>query len=174
MAEAAHANTVSVRPSFALIGQIRGFEGNNDASLEALEQAFDLSDPGSQFRLYAGIMMGAVLSADRREAAIEKLILNLSATNPGVKFLLRMLFLPPDLLPISMKAVLTALPRPVARAWLRQIHYLSARLFRVAKHEANVMEPCLSLFIRKYGTAIIPDELQHLAHSNLDGRIKSI
>ena len=65
----------------------------------------------------------------------------------------------PDRLSIRAKAVVMMLSREKAAALLRMNNYVSARLFRDPEHRANLILTPLTLVVRRFGRAAVPEEV---------------
>jgi hypothetical protein len=78
------------------------------------------------------------------------------------------MFANPDKLSIRAKAVVMLLSREKAAALLKMNNYVSARLFRIPKHRANSILTPLTLVVRRFGKAAVPEEVAAMHPGVLD------
>ena len=159
LTEAAYRSSVSAATSLALIGQMRGFAGETQAALRALDQALNLVVPGSRAHMYTLIIKCQVLKAvgdfDQLKAVKHEIYAGSRATG----MFLEPHLANPDRPSLRAKAVAMMISRDRARAMLMHMHYVGARLFLDRAQGANVLRSPLSVFTPKYGPTIIPDEI---------------
>ena len=69
------------------------------------------------------------------------------------------LYANPDKPSLKARAAVMMLSKKEAVAILLHAYYVSARLFKVPEHKENSMRTLVSLFSRRFGIDIIPDEI---------------
>jgi hypothetical protein len=159
LAEEAYDASVSAASSLSIIGQLRAFAGETEAALRCIDQALNLVTRGSKAHLYTlTIKMQALRAAadfDRLGEAKRELY---SVSGAAMLFYEPM-FANPDKLSIRAKAVVMMLSREKAAALLKMNNYVSARLFRDPGHRANAILTPLTLVVRRFGKATVPEEI---------------
>ncbi len=78
------------------------------------------------------------------------------------------LFAHPERLSLRAKAVMLALSKRKAAGLLRWQNYISARLFRNEEHRTNAIRTFLTLVVRRFGKAAVPDEVARTHPGLLD------
>ncbi len=159
ISERAYSASVSAVSSLSIIGQLRAFAGDIEAALRCIDQALNLVTPGTKAHLYTlTIKMQALLAAadfERLHEAKQELY----GVSAAAMIYYEPMFANPDDLSLRAKAVTMLLPRKKAAAFLLYQNYISARLFRRPEHRANSILSPLTLFVRRFGKASVPDEI---------------
>ena len=159
LSETAYSSSVSAVSSLSIIGQLRAFAGDIEAALRCLDQALNLVTPGTKAHLYAlTIKMQALLAAADFER-LQEVKHELYAISPAAMVYYEPMFANPDDLSLRAKAVTMLLPRKKATALLLYQNYIGSRLFRRAEHRTNSILPPLTLFVRRFGMASVPEEI---------------
>lgn len=159
LSEEALASSVAPAGSLAIAGQLRAFAGETEAALRCFDQALNRVSQGSKAHLYA---LTLKVQALRAVADFDRLSLTKSDLY-GVSTAAMLFFEPmvadPDNLSIRARAVVRMLSYEKVAALLRMNHYTSARLFRDAEHRANSILTPLTLVVRRFGKARVPEEV---------------
>ena len=159
LAEEAYGSSVSAAGSLAIIGQLRAFAGETEAALRCIDQALNLVTRGSKAHLYTLTIkmqaLRAVADFDRLGEAKRELY----GVSGAAMLFYEPMFANPDRLSIRAKAVVMMLSREKAAALLRMNNYVSARLFRDPEHRANLILTPLTLVVRRFGKAAVPEEV---------------
>jgi tetratricopeptide (TPR) repeat protein len=161
IAEDAFQSTTAFAISFAILGQMRMFEGDFETALSLYDQGLELCRGGTEFEVYLLVLKCvALLADDRREALADSLDL-LYGKKPGAREALSIFFVPPLATKIEpeVQAILDRLDKVHARGMLVYLNYLFARLFRFVPHRENILRGLLLLLLDRFGPAVIPEEL---------------
>lgn len=159
LAEAAYRSSVSVASSLTIIGQLRGFAGDSEAALHCIDQALNLVTRGTKAHLYTltiKMQILRVLAAFDRLAEAKRELYGVSG---AALIFYEPLFANPDKLSIRARVVVRMLSREKAAALLKMSNYVSARLFSNPEHRANAILTPLTLIVRRFGKAAVPDEV---------------
>lgn len=160
LAESAHKECTIITHSLPIIGQIRGFLGNVDHGIEALDQAINLAEAGSKAHLYALVIKCNIQMAAREIeglAATKKELFH--EISPIGKLFFEPIYADPAKPSLKARAAVMMLSKKEAAAILLHSYYISARLFKVPEHKENLMRTLVSLLTRRFGIDIIPDEV---------------
>lgn len=171
LSEEAYSASVSVAGSLAIIGQFRAFAGEIDAALRCLDQALSLVAPGSAGHFYIVTLKLQALQAAGDFDALQDAKQELYRQSAALMLLYEPLFAHPDKLSLRAKAMMMAVSERKAAALLRWQNYVSARLFRSTEHRANAIRTLLTLIVRRFGKAAVPDEVV-AAHPGLLERLR--
>ncbi len=158
--EEALRNGASVASSLSMVGQFRGFIGDIDGAVDSLSQAKALSEPGSHHYLYVLIMLcQALMAGGRREQlAVERADLYKASSLGAVFF--EPIFSDPYAPSLRAKGVTLMLSRARATGLLKQLHYVSARLYEQPTHRENALRTPINLFVRRFGPDVVPDNIK--------------
>ena len=161
MVEEAHGSTAAFATSFAILGQIRMFEGDFEAALSLYDQGLELCQHNTEFHIYLLVLKCQALLASDQRKGLAKTLEVLYATRVGAREGLSIFFIPPnmDAIPPEVDTLLEGLDQAHARAVLVYANYICARLFRFAEHRENVLRGPLTLFIDRFGPGVVPDDL---------------
>lgn len=159
LAEEAYSSSVSAASSLAIIGQLRAFAGETEAALRCIDQALNLVARGSKAHLYTLTIkmqaLRAVADFDRLGEAKRELY----GVSAAAMLFYEPMFANPDRLSIRSRAAVMMLSREKAAALLKMNNYVSARLFEDPGHRANAILTPLTLVVRRFGKAAVPDEV---------------
>ncbi|NNU80137.1 winged helix-turn-helix domain-containing protein [Halovulum dunhuangense] len=170
LCEEAYATSVSPAGSLAVIGQMRAFAGETDSALDAIEQALNLSPPGSHAHAYALVIKGQALAGAARWDDLKSVRKETYGVSPVLGLMLEPVFAHPGRESYRARAVMLLFSRARAEAQLRNLNYVCARLFRDPAQGANALRPFSGLFAGRFGTAAIPQEVRS-AHPRLFAEI---
>ncbi|MGB3279692.1 MAG: hypothetical protein WBA92_10915, partial [Pseudorhodobacter sp.] len=158
LARKAHRADASLTSTLAILGQLLGFTGDMEAAETYLRQAVHLSEPKSSAQIYALFMLiQAHTAAGEREkqaAALKQLY----RINPLLIPVFDQLFTDPVTPSLRARAMTLVLKRAQATAMLRNITYLSARLYADPRHRENALLAPANLFVKRFGPSVVPDE----------------
>ena len=166
LAEEAYGSSVSVASSLSIIGQLRAFAGETGAALRCLDQALNLVTRGSKAHLYTLTIKMQALRAVADFDHLDEAKRDLYGVSGAAMLFYEPMFANPDKLSIRAKAVMMMLSRDKAAAMLRMNNYVSARLFKDPEHRANVILTPLTLVVRRFSKAAVPEEIA-AAHPGL-------
>lgn len=159
LAEEAYKSTVSAAGSLSIVGQLRAFAGETEAALRCIDQALNLVERGSKAHLYTLTIKMQTLRAVADFEGLAEAKRQLYRVSGAALFFYEPMFADPDRLSIRAKAVVRLLAREKAAALLKMNNYVSARLFSDPEHRANSILTPLTLVVRRFGTAAVPDEV---------------
>jgi hypothetical protein len=154
-------STTAMATSFSTLAQIRMLEGDLEAALALYDQGLELSQEGSEFQIYLLVLKcQALLACDRRKVLASTLEV-LYAKRPEMREALSIFFMAPNPneIALDMRSLLDRLDPMHARAMLVGVNYICARLFRFPIHRENILRGALTLFLQKFGRAVIPEDL---------------
>ncbi|MBX9844730.1 MAG: winged helix-turn-helix domain-containing protein [Xanthobacteraceae bacterium] len=160
--EEAFNSTAAFATSFAILGQIRMFEGDIEAALALVDQGLELCPAGSPFELYLLVLKSQALLASDQRAALPAVLDTLFAKQAGLREALSIFYTSgsADEVPPEASHLLDNIDEARARAMLVWTNYLWARLFRVPEHRENYLRGPLTLLVGRLGPAVIPDEVR--------------
>lgn len=159
LAESANRSTTSVGASLAIVGQMRAHVGQIDLALASLDQALELSEPDLQFLLYVLVIKAQVQQAAGDREGLDRTLEQMYASRSELKMFLEVTFTNHERPSPEALMVAEAASEARARGILMAIYYVNARLFRYEDHRENAMRSCIALFTRRFGKAIVPDEV---------------
>lgn len=159
LSEQAYAASVSAAGSLAIIGQFRAFAGETEAALRCLDQALNLLAPGSPEYFYTFTLKLQALHAAADFERLQDAKRELYRQSAALMVFYEPLFANPEKLSLRAKAVMLGLSERKAAAILRWQNYVSARLFRSPEHRTNAILTLLTLVVRRFGKAAVPDEI---------------
>ena len=159
LAEEAYKSTVAAAGSLSIVGQLRAFAGETEAALRCIDQALNLVERGSKAHLYTLTIKMQALRAVADFEGLAEAKRQLYRVSGAALFFYEPMFADPDRLSIRAKAVVRLLAREKAAALLKMNNYVSARLFSDPEHRANSILTPLTLVVRRFGTAAVPDEV---------------
>lgn len=159
LSEEAYAASVSAAGSLAIIGQFRAFAGETDAALRCIDQALNLVTIGSTEHFYALTIKLQILHAAADFERLHEAKRQIYRMSAVLMLFYEPMFSNPEKLSLRAKAVAMTLSRGRAVALLKWQNYVSARLFCNSSHGANAILTLLTLVVRRFGKAAIPNEL---------------
>ena len=159
LAEKANKQSTVISHSLPIIGQMRGFLGNIDHGIEALNQSINLAEKGSSTHLYSLVIKCSLHLAAGNADDLEVTKSEIYALRPAIKFFLEPFFTKLDPPSFSARAAIMLLTRKSARARLLHYNYVSSRLFQSPEHRANSIKTLLSLVIKRFDLDVVPAEI---------------
>lgn len=168
LAESAFRDRLFTPGSLAVVGQLRSFAGETDAALECLDQAIDLSRPGSNAHTFATALRCEALAAAARWDALRSAASDLDVVCRNTGLMLEPIFCDPHRPPPSARALVAALSRQRASAMLLFCHYMFGRLFHRREAGLSSLRAILRLVMERFGTDIVPSEMYHAYPGMLD------
>ena len=160
--EEAFKSTTAFATAFAVVGQIGMFRGDIASALALFDQGLELAGAGSPFVAFLLVLKCQALLAAGERQRLDPVLETLYASGPGVRHELAIYFaspVPGEVDPIA-EAVLEELDAPRAQAKLVYTNYVCARLFEAPEHRRAILAPSLDLFVRRFGQAIVPEEVR--------------
>ena len=170
LSEQAYAASVSVAGSLAIIGQFRAFAGETEAALRCLDQALNLTAPGTPAHFYTMTLKLQALHAAGDFVRLQDAKRELYRQSVALSLFYEPLFAHPERLSFRARAIMLALSERKAAAILRWQNYVSARLFHSPVHRDNAIGTLLSLVVRRFGRAAVPGEIAR-THPGLVDRL---
>lgn len=169
LAERTFESTTAFASAFAILAQLRMWEGAIDEALTLYDRGKELAPHGSHFHLYILVLKaGAEMAADYpgSPAADE-----LFTVNPLTREQLGLFFAPTDAVEVcpDVTAFIDRLDATAARATMRYVHYLSARHFRDPVHRKNVMQRPARLLLERFDASVIPADIRPNVPDDLIG-----
>lgn len=149
---------------FAMKGQVAAARGEIDRALDLYDKAMELSEAGSQFRIYLLVLKATALLAGARRAPLDHLLTELRERSPVSIAALSPFFVSARMkaLPDHLEHRFAAMGIETARNMLAHLDRTSARHFRRATHRRNVLAGFAAHLERHHGPAAIPPELAGL------------
>lgn len=166
LAESASKKSTFITHSLPIIGQLRGFTGNFDYGIEALNQSIHLAQKNTSTHLYALVIKCSLLLAAGETQQLEATKNEIYSLRPAIKFFLEPLFSSLDPPSLSARAAVMMLSRKSATARLLHYNYVSSRLFQNLEHRENSIRTLLSLMIKRFDENVVPAEISS-AYPNL-------
>ena len=158
LAKKAHRADASLTSTLAILGQLLGFTGDEDAAERYLSQAVELSEDNSQEQIYALYMLiqahGAFGQRDKQAAALKRMY----RTRPATVVFFEMFFTDPVSPSLRARGMALMLNRAKATAMLKQVAYLSARLYADPGHRENALLTPANLVVKRFGPSVVPEE----------------
>jgi hypothetical protein len=170
LAEEAYEASVSAASSLAIIGQLRAFAGRTEDALRCIDQALNLVARGSKAHLYTLTIKMQALRAIADFDRLRETKRELYSISAATILFYEPLFANPDKLSLRAKAAMMMLSHERAAALLKMNNYVAARLFHAPEHRANSILTLLTLVVRRFGTAAVPEEVA-ATHPGLLDRI---
>lgn len=160
LAEAAVADDLFTPGGLAAVGQLRAYAGETEPALACLDQAIDLSPPGSNARTFATAIKCSALAAAARWDALREASRTLDIVCPNTGLMLEPMYCDPRQPTPSARALVAALSPRRASAMLGYSDYISARLFRQPDAGQNMLLPLTCLLTDRFGADIVPTPLR--------------
>lgn len=161
LTDEAFKSSTAFATAFAMKGQIEASLGEIDRALTLYDRAIELAGQGSQFHIYLLILKSTALMAADQRGAVEQIATELYALDPAIRLKLGLFFVSPyaRLVPPAIQSMLASLGPEQACALMRQLHRVSARQFRHAQHQKNVLRGPAVHLAERLGAAALPQEL---------------
>lgn len=160
LAEKAHRSDMNVASSLVIVGQLRGFLGNIEPAVEALEQAVSLTKPGTEFHTYCLVLLCQALQAGGRTTELATARQRLYKQSVLAAVFFELLFSDADAPSLRARAATLALSRSRAQGLLTHLWYVSTRLFENETHRENSIRLPIKLFTKRFGPSIVPEDIR--------------
>ena len=163
--EKAFASTTALATSFAILGQIRMFQGRFAEALSLYDQGIEQSRDRSEFHIYLLVLKcQALVAADDREA-LGRVVAELYEKKAGTREALSIFFTSPDPETAAPEArmMVAVIDEEQARGLLLYANYIAARLFDHVEHRENILRTPAALLVGRFGDGVIPDEVRAVA-----------
>jgi tetratricopeptide (TPR) repeat protein len=150
--------------AFAMKAQVLACQGDIDRAIDLYDRAIEVSEAGSEFRIYLLVLKGtALLAADRRSDAAQ-LTAELYAAAPLTRLKLGLFFLSPKarVVPPALQPVLAGVTIDTGQRLLMHLYRVSARQFEHRHHQKNVLHGLAVHLCNLHGPDVIPASLAHL------------
>lgn len=170
IAEDSHRSSVEVAKSLVIVGQLRAFAGETEAALRCIDQALNLTKPGTKSRIYVLVIRCQALLAAGRFDQLTEAKRELYAQSALHAFFFEPFFSDPNKLSLQAKGAILVMSKARATAVLKLNHYISARLFVEQEHRENMILTPLTLIVRRFGARAVPEEIAK-AFPNLMARL---
>lgn len=160
IAEQAFASTTAFANAFAIVGQLRMWEGDPEQAMALYDRGLQLVRHGGYFHLYLLVLkMQAELALRRDHSPSADLLYSLVPDHQGQDGLL---WAPVVTGPVrtAVNIYMDGLDASAATAVIRYQHYLAARHFRDKNHRQNVLRRPVSLLLERFGADIIPTDIR--------------
>ena len=159
LAESALSSGTAVAASLATVGQMRGFRGDMRGGLDLLGQAATLCDGGSEQHAWvlAQLCQVAVVAGNR--ARLEEAKAELYAIRPASRVSAGILLTDPKAPSVVARGAVAVMSRARAEAILRNLWYITGRLFEERRHRENLMRAPVVLIRRRFGAGAVPAEV---------------
>ncbi|MFN4129690.1 MAG: winged helix-turn-helix domain-containing protein [Paracoccaceae bacterium] len=155
MAEKVNRTTTAVAPALAILGPLRGFSGQIEPGLAALDQALELTEPGSEMEVYILCLKCQLLVAVNDRPCLDAVLTRLYALKPTICFVYDIFYgREDDPSPQALMAI-ASMTMEQARGMLIFADYLCGRHFANPEHRANTLRAPLTLLARKFGSDIV-------------------
>jgi len=159
LAEEALAETPAFAASFAMLGKVKMCRGDLDEAIGLYDSGIELAEPASEFHVFLLVQKCLALSAAGDREALDACCAALYAARPAVRPKFGYFFAAEDALPPDLELALGYLTAEQCRYAVGFLHYFSARSFHVKRHRENVMRGMIAHAVRKFGPAVVPDEV---------------
>lgn len=162
LAEEAFAATTALATSYAVMGQLRAFEGDLDEAFALYDDGLALCEPDSQFTAYILIIKLHAVLASADLHAIGAVLEQIAAWNAllGQHMTVYCTHALEGERRNNALKLLQAIPRDRCVAHLRMSFYNSVRLFRSEQHRINVMGSLIRVMTERFGPAIVDQEVR--------------
>ena len=154
MAENVNRTTTAVAPALASLGPLRGFSGQIEPGLAALDQALDLSEPGSEMEVYVLCLKCQLLMAINDRPRLHAVLARLYALKPMIQYVYDIFYCREDNPSPQAVMALDNMSVEQARGMLVFADYLCGRHFSNPEHRINTLRAPLRLLTRKFGSDI--------------------
>lgn len=159
LAEQAQKESTSISHTLPIIGQLRGFRGDINQGVDALDQAISLAERGTSAHLYALVMKCNLHLAAGDHKALAESKKEIYSLRPAIKLFIEPFYTDPLQPSFSARASIMMLTRKTAAARLLYCNYILCRLFRSQQHRDNAIRPILFLTIRRFDAQVVPAEI---------------
>lgn len=172
LAEATFDESTAFASAFAILGQLRMWEGDIDTALALYEQGMELSRPSSHFHLYLLVLKAHAHMAMGRSGSPAADALY--TIKPSDRERLGVFLAPTMTLNIdtNVDAFLDRLYQANATATIRYLHYIAARHFRKLRHRQNMLRRPLKLLLERFDERFVPHDIRQDAPPELFARTR--
>jgi hypothetical protein len=154
MVENVNRTTTAVAPALATLGPLRGYSGQIEPGLAALDQALELTEAGSEMEVYILCLKCQLLMAINDRPRLDAVLARLYALKPTICFVYDIFYgREDDPSPQAMMAM-DNMTVEQARGMLIFVDYLCGRHFANPEHRTNTLRAPLALLARKFGSDI--------------------
>lgn len=160
LAEDAFASTTAFANAFAVVGQLRMWEGDLDGAMKLYDQGQEFTRYGGHFHRYLLVLkMHAELAQGCEYSPAADTLFSIVPAERGT---LGLLWAPimTDAIRTDVDALLDGLNTTAATAIIRNQHYLSARHFHYHAHRQNMMRRSAGLLLERFDADIIPTDIR--------------
>ncbi|MDO8883921.1 MAG: winged helix-turn-helix domain-containing protein [Pseudotabrizicola sp.] len=154
MVEKVNRTTTAVAPALASLGPMRGFSGQIEPGLAALDQALDLTEPGSEMEVYVLCLKCQLLMAINDRPRLDAVLARLYALKPTICFVYDIFYGREDNPSPQALMAMDNMTVQQARGMLIFADYLCGRHFENPEHRKNTLHVPLTLLARKFGSDI--------------------
>ena len=163
--EKAFASTTALATSFAILGQIRMFQGRFAEALSLYDQGIEQSQDRSEFHIYLLVLKCQALTAAGDRESLDRVTAELYAKKAGARETLSIFFTSPEPGQAAPEArtMAAAISEEQARGLLVYANYIAARLFDQVEHRENILRTPAALLVERFGDGVIPDEVRATA-----------
>ncbi|WP_367714760.1 winged helix-turn-helix domain-containing protein [Nitratireductor sp. GISD-1A_MAKvit] len=157
MAESAFCQTTALGAAYAILGQIRMWEGELEQATALFRAGLELAPEQYYFSVYLRAMLCEVAISSGDAALARRVIAEYAEEHPYEYRQTRLLFVPPDVDPgePGWSEPLADLDRREALATLRYGHFYIARLFRDPEHARSFMKGAEVLLGARFGPDVV-------------------
>jgi tetratricopeptide (TPR) repeat protein len=152
-------SNTALTSSLAIVGQLHGFTDNMDAAECYLTQAVEMSDESSELQVYSLFMLCQAYMAMGDRSKLAATLKRIYKLRPASIVVFEPLFTDPVSPSLRAKAMMLLMKRDQAMGILRQVNYLSARLYENPKHRENALLTPANLIVSRFGRRSIPDDI---------------
>ena len=165
LVERAFQATTALATSFAILGQIRMFQGRFAEALSLYDQGIELSEDSSEFHIYLLVMKCQALTAAGDRESLDRVTAELYAKKVGARETLSIFFTSPEPGQAAPEArmMAAAISEEQARGLLAYANYIGARLFDHVEHRENLLRTPATILVEHFGDGVIPDEVRATA-----------
>jgi hypothetical protein len=159
LADMALRSKTALTSSLAIVGQLHGFTDNMDVAESYLTQAVEMSDEGSELQVYSLFMLCQAYMAMGDRSRLAVTLKRIYKLRPASIIVFEPVFTDPVSPSLRAKEMMLMMKRDQATGILRQVNYLSARLYENPKHRENTLLTPANLIVRRFGRRSIPDDI---------------
>lgn len=158
LARKAYDADASVTSTLAILGQLLGYLGEMEEAEAHLTQAVEFSEGRPMEYVYSLYMLMQAYAASGNREKLSAALTRLYRRWPAAIPFFEPYFADPVSPPLRARAIALLTKRAQATAMLRNLTYLSARLYRDPRHRENTLLGTANLFVRRFGPSVVPEE----------------
>lgn len=161
LATRAFTESTAFAASFATLAQIKASRGLIQEALRLYDEGLELAEKGSEFEVFIMVLrISALMAIDDREA-VDRARAALYAVKPTARMKIGLLMASPEPkdLPADLAALFAGFSAERAASLVLYLYYISARLFEQERHRENIMRGLVTLVVRHFGRAAVPEEV---------------